>query len=252
MFGINLVGFDAFQQDGAVYVSPRRILGIDHVDIAYNGEVAYVGMGGGAGRGGQRTATYTRRSSRMSALPLGWERAPLAAIARNHDAKRIPLNKNARDRRRGPYPYYGANGLVDSVNDFIFDGGFALLAEDGGYFDEPERGVAYKATGKFWVNNHAHILEPLDGISADFLVQVLNATDWMPYVSGTTRLKLTQGGIERATVPIPPLPEQSRIVAKLDALSARSKQARAELDRVPEAGRIVDQRAGPVSHVHQP
>jgi type I restriction enzyme S subunit len=64
---------------------------------------------------------------------------------------------------RGKYPYYGANGLVDHVNKYLFDGDYTLLAEDGGYFDDPKRGVAYDVSGKFWVNNHAHILEPLAG-----------------------------------------------------------------------------------------
>jgi type I restriction enzyme S subunit len=134
---------------------------------------------------------------------------------------------------RGDYPYYGANGLVDHVNDFLFDGEYTLLAKDGGYFDEPKRGVAYEVTGRFWVNNHAHILEPLGGVSSRFLRHALNAFNWMPYVGGTTRLKLTQGGLQQAQIALPPLPEQRRIVTKLDSLSAKSRRARDNLDHIP-------------------
>jgi type I restriction enzyme S subunit len=112
----------------------------------------------------------------------------------------VPLNATQRAAMQGPYAYFGANGLVDHVNDYLFEGDYVLLAEDGGYFDDPVRGVAYEASGKFWVNNHAHILGPLGGISAKFLRQLLNAIDWMPYVGGTTRLKLTQGGLQQAIV----------------------------------------------------
>jgi type I restriction enzyme S subunit len=122
---------------------------------------------------------------------------------------------------------------VDHINDFRFDGHYVLLAEDGGYFDEPARGVAYEASGKFWVNNHAHILEPLGGIPVSFLRYALNAIDWMPHVSGTTRLKLTQAGLQKVAFPVPPLNEQRRIVAKIDSLAGKSKRVREQLDHVP-------------------
>jgi type I restriction enzyme, S subunit len=131
----------------------------------------------------------------------------------------------------GDHPYYGANGLVDHVGEYLFDGEHVLLAEDGGHFDEPSRGVAYRVDGQFWVNNHAHILRPEGGIPGSFVERWLNAVNWMPYVSGTTRLKLTQGGMNRVQFPLPPLPEQQRIVAKLDRLSARSRAARDHLAR---------------------
>lgn len=166
-------------------------------------------------------------------LPRGWAEAPLLDIVDLHDARRIPLNQAERAAKPGKYPYYGANGQVDTVGDYLFDGDYILLAEDGGYFDDPERHVAYNVEGRFWVNNHAHILKCKEGIPQSFLTRLLNSLDWMPFVNGTTRLKLTQGGMQRITVPLPPLPEQHRIIAKLDALIARIARARSELDRVP-------------------
>lgn len=165
--------------------------------------------------------------------PKGWVDVPLLDIAQLHDSKRVPLNSAERAAMPGLYPYFGANGQVDTVGHFLFDGDFILLAEDGGYFDDPTRNVAYEATGKFWVNNHAHILSPEDDIPTRYLSRLLNTINWLRFVSGTTRLKLTQSGMQRISVPLAPLAEQHRIVAKLDALMARLSRARAELDRVP-------------------
>lgn len=166
-------------------------------------------------------------------LPPGWFSVPLGEVVDVHDARRVPVNAEERARRVGPYPYYGANGQAGTIDGYLFDGDFALLAEDGGYFDEPSRGVAYRVTGQFWVNNHAHILAPKFGMSTEFLVRALNAINWMPHVSGTTRLKLTQGAMVKVPFHLPPLNEQRRIVAKLEALQARSRRAREALDAVP-------------------
>jgi type I restriction enzyme S subunit len=166
-------------------------------------------------------------------LPVGWVNVPLRDVVDVHDARRVPVNADERAKRVGSYPYYGANGQAGTIDDFLFDGDFALLAEDGGNFDEPSRGVAYRVTGRFWVNNHAHILAPRLGMETRFLVPALNAIDWMPYVSGTTRLKLTQGAMMKVPFRLPPLNEQRRIVAKLEALQARSRRARETLDAVP-------------------
>lgn len=171
--------------------------------------------------------------SDSSELPAQWIKARLADVVDVLDGKRVPLNGNQRATMRGEFPYYGANGLVDHINDYIFDGHYVLLAEDGGNFDKPERGVAYEATGKFWVNNHAHILSPRGGISPRFLRHWLNAIDWMPFISGTTRAKLTQGVMNDVPLPIPPAAEQHRIVAKLDGFLGRTARARKEINCVP-------------------
>lgn len=169
----------------------------------------------------------------MSELPLGWTVVPLLDVVEVHDNRRVPLNSTERAAKQGEFPYYGANGLVDHIDDFIFDGHYVLLAEDGGNFDKPERGVAYEAEGRFWVNNHAHILAPVGGMSPRFLKHWLNSINWMPHVGGSTRLKLTQAGMAQVHAPLPPLPEQRRIVAKVDGLTARTARARKELDRIP-------------------
>lgn len=170
-------------------------------------------------------------------LPSGWVAAPLLEIAALHDNRRVPLNQTQRSAMPGSYPYYGANGQVDTVGDYLFDGDYILLAEDGGYFDNPRRGVAYRAGGKFWVNNHAHILKSEGEVLDSYLCPALNSLDWMEFVSGTTRLKLTQGGMQRVHVPIPPLPEQRRIVTKLDALTSRLARSRAEVSKTMDLQR---------------
>jgi type I restriction enzyme S subunit len=165
-------------------------------------------------------------------LPPGWVEAKLEDVFEVCDNLREPVNADERAQRIGSYPYYGANGQAGTIDDFRYDGDFVLLAEDGGYFDEPSRGVAYRASGKFWVNNHAHVLRPLGEIPVLFSVHALNSMDWMPYVSGTTRLKLNQAKMRGATLQIPPLAEQRRIVAKIEALQERSGRAAKALEEV--------------------
>lgn len=169
----------------------------------------------------------------MSNFLANWPHVPLMDVIDLHDSRRVPLNHNQRATRQGDFPYYGANGQVDSIDDYLFDGEFVLVAEDGGYFDDPTRAVAYEVSGRFWVNNHAHILSPKPAILRRFLTHALNNLDWMPYVGGSTRLKLTQEGMRRIKIPLPPLDEQRRIVAKLDGFFGRSNAARNEVDYIP-------------------
>jgi len=167
-------------------------------------------------------------------LPEGWVQINLEEIVEILDNKRIPLNSDERAKRKGIYPYYGANGQVDTIDDYLFNGNHVLIAEDGGYFDNPTRDVAYRVTGRFWVNNHAHIVRGLGGITSRFLLYALNKVDWMQYVSGTTRLKLTQASLKKVSLLLPPLNEQKRIVAAIEALRERSQKARSALSAIPE------------------
>ena len=147
------------------------------------------------------------------------------------DSMRRPVTES--DRRAGQYPYYGANGLQGTIDDFIFDEPLVLLAEDGGHFGAPDRGIAYRVSGRTWVNNHAHVLRPKADMDLGFLCRVLENYDVTPWVTGTTRGKLTQAGASEIVVPVPPLPEQRRIAEALDcveAIRAKRRCALAQLD----------------------
>lgn len=151
------------------------------------------------------------------------------------DNKRKPITE--KDRVAGPYPYYGANGVQDYVADWIFDEDLILLAEDGGHFENPDRGVAYKITGKTWVNNHAHVLRAKK-VDVDYLKHVLKNMDLMPYVNGATRLKLTKSSAEKIKIPLPPIAQQKRIAAILDKaaeIKAKREEAIAKLDELAQS-----------------
>ncbi len=152
------------------------------------------------------------------------------------DSMRRPVTES--DRRAGQYPYYGANGLQGTIDDFIFDEPLVLLAEDGGHFGTPDRGIAYCVSGKTWVNNHAHVLRPKVGMDLGFLCRVLENYDVRPWVTGTTRGKLTQAGASQILVPVPSPPEQRRIAEVLDraeALRAKRRAALAQLDTLAQS-----------------
>lgn len=168
----------------------------------------------------------------MDKLPTGWIKTVLTEAISLHDNLRIPLNVHERSGKKGAHPYYGANGQVDSIDEYLFDGEYVLLAEDGGHFEKPDKGVAYIADGKFWVNNHAHVLSGLAGVPNQFIKHQLNNINWMPYVGGSTRLKLTQTKMKTVPFLLPPIKEQKRIADKIDALFARSKKSENALREV--------------------
>lgn len=160
----------------------------------------------------------------------------LGEIVEFLDSKRRPITES--DRRTGPYPYYGANGQQGTIDDYIFDEPLVLLAEDGGHFATPERGIAYLISGKTWVNNHAHVLRPKAEIDIVFLCRVLENYDVTPFVTGTTRGKLTKSGASEILIPVPPLPEQRRIadiLGRAEALRAKRLAALAQLDELTQS-----------------
>lgn len=151
---------------------------------------------------------------RASSLPSQWPIKTLGEVAVFLDHLRKPIK--ASDRVEGQYAYYGANGYQGSIDDYIFDEPLLLIAEDGGHFGSPDKDIAYIATGKYWVNNHAHVCKPLDGITLEYLYRVLKRYDVRPFVKGATRLKLTKGEALQIPIPVPPINEQKRIATILD------------------------------------
>ncbi len=152
------------------------------------------------------------------------------------DNLRKPITE--KDRVEGPYPYYGANGIQGYINEYIFDEELVLLAEDGGHFGDPDRGIAYKVSGKCWVNNHAHVLKTKPNIDINYLTRVLENLDLSTYINGTTRAKLTKGNAEKIKIPLPPLEEQQRIAAILDKaelLKRKRELAIEKLDSLSES-----------------
>lgn len=171
----------------------------------------------------------------MNALPLppGWLTLALDDVVDIHDELREPVNATARATRYGPYPYYGATGQVGWIDDYRQDGEFVLLGEDGAPFLERGKPKAYMVQGRAWVNNHAHVLRGIDGLIANrFLLHSLNGVDYRGHVNGTTRLKLTQAAMRQLPLRVPPLPEQHRIVAKIEELFSDLDAGVLALERV--------------------
>lgn len=152
----------------------------------------------------------------MRRLPKHWQSTPLRYITECLDGKRIPLNAEERSNRRGDYPYWGANGVVDSVDDYLFDEPLVLLGEDGAPFFDKTKPVAFYVTDKIWVNNHIHVLRVHTRFDPRFIAYCLNAADYGPWIEGSTRDKLTQDKMGRIQLPTPPPHEQREIAAFLD------------------------------------
>lgn len=148
------------------------------------------------------------------------------------DSQRIPIT--AKDRVEGPYPYYGANGIQDYVNDYIFDDELVLLAEDGGNFGSKDRPIAYRVSGKCWVNNHAHVLKPKNGLDVDYLCYSLMFYNTNGLVNGATRQKLTQSTMRKMKIPYLEINKQREIVQKIKKTESVLNDLNRQLDLLDE------------------
>ena len=145
-----------------------------------------------------------------------WTEYLLGDLTENFDSIRVPVKQA--DRRPGPYPYYGASGIVDHVDDYLFDGKYLLIAEDGENLRTRNTPVAFLVNGKFWVNNHAHIVRGNHKANTRYLMYALSELDISGYLTGSTMPKLTQGNMNRIRLTIPRLPEQRAIAHILGTL----------------------------------
>ena len=149
-------------------------------------------------------------------IPEHWEVKKVKQVLKNLDYKRIPLSSEERGKMTlKTFDYYGASGVIDKVDNYLFDGEYILIGEDGANILTRSSAMAYKATGRFWVNNHAHILEPYEGM-IDFFVNLLEQIDYSCYASGSAQPKLTQDKLENISITVPPLSEQNEIVEFLE------------------------------------
>lgn len=145
-----------------------------------------------------------------------WSLKPVSELFDILDSKRKPLNSSQRQNMKGDVPYYGANGQVGTVDDFIFNEPLILLAEDGGYFDEYKtRPIAYRIFGKSWVNNHAHVLKAKESFNFDYLYFAFVHKNIMPFLNGGTRAKLNKAVLEKIEIPIPNRPDEQKAIANL-------------------------------------
>ncbi|EMG95720.1 type I restriction modification DNA specificity domain protein [Helicobacter pylori GAM120Ai] len=149
--------------------------------------------------------------------PKGVGFRKLGEVCEILDNRRIPIAKNK--RKPGIYPYYGANGIQDYIDSYIFDGDFVLVGEDGSVINKDNTPVVNWASGKIWVNNHAHVLQTKNELKLKFLYFYLQTIDVSYYVAGTPP-KINQENLKQITIPIPPLEIQQEIVTILDQFSA--------------------------------
>ena len=174
-------------------------------------------------------------------IPNEWLWTYFGQITFNRDGARIPIEKAERATRHGAYDYYGASGVIDTIDDYLFDKPLLLIGEDGANLVNRSTPIAFIAHGKYWVNNHAHVL---DGISFEFLRYLevyINSIDLRPYLTGMAQPKMNQAKMNSIPVPLPPLAEQHRIVAKVDTLMALCDALEARLkERAGVQGKLAN------------
>ena len=169
------------------------------------------------------------------------------------DSRRVPIT--AKDRKAGTYPYYGANGLQDYVADYIFDDELVLLAEDGGNFGSKERPIAYRVSGKCWVNNHAHVLKAKPNMHVDYLCYALMFYDTEGLVNGATRQKLTQAAMRQMVIPYRDMPEQLQIIKKISQIVRSIEKRKEELQLLDQLvkSRFIELFGDPIKNTqHRP
>jgi len=167
----------------------------------------------------------------LGKIPVGWEVKRLKSLFTFLDSRRIPLSSEERATLAKEYPYYGASGIIDYVENYLFDEPLILVAEDGANLFSRSSPLAFVARGKYWVNNHAHILKPFDSL-IDYWSYVLAIIVYDPWITGSAQPKLTKDNLGTLALPVPPMNERRAIAAhldretaKIDALAAKVRQA---------------------------
>lgn len=174
----------------------------------------------------------------LGEIPAHWEVKPLKRLFDNLDSRRIPLSSEERAGMQKTYPYYGASGIIDKVEDYLFEEPLILVAEDGANLRSRSTPLAFVAEGRYWVNNHAHILRPVDGIIS-FWAPLLASIEFEPWITGSAQPKLTSENLGSVLLPVPPRSERlqiatllSQLARPLDELAQTIAAAMARLDEL--------------------
>ena len=157
-------------------------------------------------------------------IPQNWCWVRFGTALVNRDAERIPLSVSQRERLEKKYDYYGASGVIDKVDRYIFDKPLLLIGEDGANLLLRSKPIAFIAFGQYWVNNHAHVIDAVAGVDLRYIALFINATNLAPYVTGTAQPKMNQEKLNSILVPLPPTAEQRRIVSAFKEIAAIIQQ----------------------------
>lgn len=158
------------------------------------------------------------KQTEIGEIPARWQVKKLNDVVDFLDERRKPIKKSDRDKMKGIIPYYGASGIIDWVNDFLFDEPLVLLSEDGENIRSRVLPIAFKVEGKCWINNHAHVLKPLECITISYLEHCLEFLDYEKYITGSAQPKLNQKVCKSILIPLPSKEEQQEIASIINSI----------------------------------
>jgi type I restriction enzyme S subunit len=182
------------------------------------------------GRNGRETGELLTGRDVPFSIPENWVWVRFGKIIVSRDGERIPISKEERNLRAKRYNYYGASGVIDKIDNYLFDKPLLLIGEDGANLINRSTPIAFIARGKYWVNNHAHVLDGISEMFLRFIELQINAIDLKPYVTGTAQPKMNQAKMNSIPIALAPEAEQNRIVAKVDELMSLCDQIEAGLN----------------------
>lgn len=144
-------------------------------------------------------------------------------ITVNFNRKRVPLSARQRAERPGKYPYFGAQGVIDHIDDYLFDGTYLLIAEDGENLNLRRKNIAQMVSGKFWVNNHAHVIQTNALCDLKYLYYWLNTADLSGYITGSAQPKLSLANLGAVKICLPDIDEQRKVVSIIEPIDQKIK-----------------------------
>ena len=178
----------------------------------------------------QKKAKIHDSELKFDSIPNGWSIADFGDLTFNLDYKRVPLSVSEREGRKGTYDYYGASGVIDSIDSYLFEKSLLLIGEDGANLVNRSTPIAFIAKGKYWVNNHAHVIDGISESFLNYLALYINSISLMPYITGMAQPKMNQAKMNAIRVLLPPENEQVRIIKKVDELMALCDQLESQTE----------------------